>query len=635
MKKRTRKLVLFTSLALASFSVFAAQWRPAAGPLMTRWSKDVSPANVLPEYPRPQLVRAAWLNLNGPWDYAIADKDAPQPTKWDGQILVPFPVESALSGVMKPVTEKQRLWYHRTFKLARGWRGKNILLHFGAADWEAAVWVNGRQLGVHRGGYDGFSFDITDVVKAGSENEIIVSVWDPSDTGAQAHGKQMLHPRGIFYTATTGIWQTPWLEPVANGHVEDLKTVPDLDNASVSVNALVGTAPAMQMELKIEVLAGLCVVQTAKIQRDTGGANYVLQDWHADLKLPEMKTWSPASPFLYDLRITVFADGKKVDEVKSYFGMRKISLGKDAKGITRLCLNNQPLFEFGPLDQGFWPDGIYTAPTDEALRRDIEMTKKLGFNMCRKHVKVEPDRWYYWADKLGLLVWQDMPSSGIGDTKTDKIRSGHENDAKQFEAELSAMIRGRRNHPSIVMWVPFNEGWGQYETPRIVDLVKQLDPTRLINNASGWTDRQVGDVADLHKYPAPGMPALEEKRAAVLGEFGGLGLPVKGHTWQTEKNWGYKSFKDSAELTGAYLDLLAQMPSLVEAGLSAAVYTQTTDCETEVNGLMTYDRALVKMPVEKIAPANKSIADFFQRPPRSCSQWPRGASRLDSAPTGQ
>jgi len=605
--------MFFTTLALAGSSVFAAQWQPAAGSLMTRWAKDVSPANALPEYPRPQLARDAWQNLNGLWDYAIADKDASQPAKWDGQILVPFPVQSALSGVMKPVTEKQRLWYHRTFKLARGWRGRNILLHFGAVDWEAIVWVNGKQLGVHRGGYDGFSFDITDVLEAGGENEIVVSVWNPVDTGVQARGKQVLHPHSIFYTATTGIWQTPWLEPVAKGHVEDLKITPDLDHASVAVNAQVGTAPEKQMELRIEVLDGWRVVQTAKLQRDTGQANYVMQDWHADLKLPKVKSWSPDSPFLYDLRITVFADGKKVDQIKSYFGMRKIFLGKDVNGITRLCLNHQPLFQFGPLDQGFWPDGIYTAPTDEALRYDIEMTKKLGFNLARKHVKVEPDRWYYWADKLGLLVWQDMPSSSVGDTKTDKIRSGREKDAKQFEAELAAMIRGRWNHPSIVMWVPFNEGWGQYDTPRIADLVKQLDPTRLVNNASGWTDRKAGDVADLHKYPVPGMPALESNRAAVLGEFGGLGLPVKGHTWQAEKNWGYKSFKDSSALTIAYLELVAKMPTLVEAGLSAAVYTQTTDCEIEVNGLMTYDRAFVKMPMGKIATANQALVKVFPR----------------------
>jgi len=608
-----RRIMFLTTLALAGFSVSAGQWQPAAGPLMTRWVKDVSPANALPGYPRPQLVRDAWQNLNGLWDYAIADKDASQPALWDGQILVPFPVQSALSGVMKPVTEKQRLWYHRTFKLARGWRGRNILLHFGAVDWEATVWVNGKQLGVHRGGYDGFSFDITDVLKAGGENEIVVSVWNPVDTGAQARGKQVLQPHSIYYTATTGIWQTPWLEPVAKGHVEDLKITPDLDHASVAVNAQVGTALAKQMELRIEVIDGWRVVQTAKLQRDTGEANYVMQDWYADLKLPEVKTWSPDSPFLYDLRITVFADGQKVDQIKSYFGIRKISLGWDANGITRLCLNNQPLFQFGPLDQGFWPDGVYTAPTDEALRYDIEMTKKLGFNLARKHVKVEPDRWYYWADKLGLLVWQDMPSSSVGDTKTDKIRSGREDDAKQFEAELAAMIRGRWNHPSIVMWVPFNEGWGQYDTPRIADLVKQLDPTRLVNNASGWTDRKAGDVADLHKYPVPGMPALESNRAAVLGEFGGLGLPVKGHTWQAEKNWGYKSFKDSSALTIAYLELVAKMPTLVEAGLSAAVYTQTTDCEIEVNGLMTYDRAFVKMPMGKIATANQALVKVFPR----------------------
>jgi beta-galactosidase/beta-glucuronidase len=398
------------------------------------------------------------------------------------------------------------------------------------------------------------------------------------------------------------------LEPVANGHVEKLKIAPDLDITSVSISVLAATAPANKMELKLEVMDGRHVVQTDSLKRDTSAANYILQSWNAILKLPKVKTWSPDSPFLYDLRVTVSADGKKTDEVKSYFAMRKISLGKDDHGHLRLCLNNKPYFMLGPLDQGFWPDGLYTAPTDEALRYDIEMTKKLGFNLARKHVKIEPDRWYYWCDKLGLLVWQDMPSG-------DKFIHGKDPDiqrspesGQQFETELKALVEGRGNHPSIVMWVPYNEGWGQWDTCRIVDLIKQWDPTRLVNNASGWTDRGCGDVNDMHKYPGPGAPNPEEKRAGVLGEFGGLGLPVKGHTWQDEKNWGYRSFTNVEALTTAYVGLVEQLPGMVSShGLSAAVYTQTTDVEIEVNGLMTYDRAMLKMDPAAIAAANRKV----------------------------
>ncbi len=585
----------------------AEAWHPANGPLMTRWAKDVSPQNAHPEYPRPQMVRDAWQNLNGLWDYAIVDKDAAQPTKWDGEILVPFPVESALSGVMKPVTEKQRLWYHRTFQVPGQWKGQRVLLHFGAVDWEATVTVNGKELGTHRGGYDGFSFDITEALKPDGEQEIVVAVWDPTDRGPQARGKQVLKPGGIMYTATSGIWQTAWVEPVALTHIESLKITPDFDASAITVTTHVHTTGS-SVSVEVAVLDGREELQKATITDsvETSVAREVAP--RISLAVPNAKPWSPDSPVLYGLRLTLRENGRRVDEVESYFGMRKISLGKDADGITRLMLNNQPLFQFGPLDQGFWPDGIYTAPTDEALRYDIEMTKVLGMNLARKHVKVEPDRWYYWCDKLGLLVWQDMPGSGIGDDRTDKIRPGREEAAKQFEAEMKAMIEGRWNHPSIVMWVPFNEGWGQYDTPRICEWIKQLDPTRLVNNASGWTDRKAGDVIDMHNYPGPGVPKLEEKRAAVLGEFGGLGMPVKGHSWQDEKNWGYVSYKTSAELTDAYLDLLRKLHALTGSqGLCAAVYTQTTDCEVEVNGLLTYDRALVKMDQAAIASAAKKL----------------------------
>ena len=591
-------------------------WHPLSGPLMTRWAKSVTPENVHSEYPRPQMVRHDWMNLNGIWDYAIIPQAAGTPTKFDGKILVPFPIESALSGVMKPLAETNQPWYRRSFAIPKSWHGRNVLLHFGAVDWSATVWVNGKEIGSHRGGYDGFSFDITDALKSSAENEIVVAVSDPTDSGTQLRGKQVRGPHGIWYTPTSGIWQTVWLEPVADGRIEKLKIVPDLDAASVSVEVLATTPPAQKTELKIEVLDKSRVIQTANLVRSTAASNQVLNDSKAVLKIPHCKSWSPDSPFLYNLRITVYADGKKVDEVKSYFGMRKISLGKDERGFTRLLLNNQPLFQFGPLDQGFWPDGIYTAPTDEAMRYDIEMTKKLGFNLARKHVKVEPDRWYYWCDKLGLLVWQDMPSGdkNIRGSDADLARSAES--AAQFETEWKAIIAERFNHPCIVMWVPFNEGWGQFDTARIVNLTKECDPTRLVDNASGWTDRGVGDVNDLHNYPGPAAPKPESKRAVVLGEFGGLGLPVKGHTWQSEKNWGYRSFTNSSGLTDTYLKLVKRLHSLVGThGLSAAVYTQTTDVEGEVNGLMTYDRALAKMNPKAISAANRKLQDPPPPPP--------------------
>jgi hypothetical protein len=573
----------------------AGEYQRAFGPLITRWADDVTPEKVHREYPRPQMVRDDWMNLNGMWDLAIVAKDAPKPETFDTQILVPFPVESALSGVMKPVSESQRIWYHRTFRIPKNWVGNRILLHFGAVDFETLVWVNGQRVGHHRGGYDAFTCEISDQLNLAGENELVVAVLDPTDAGTQPRGKQVRRPGGIWYTPTSGIWQTVWLEPVPAAYIEGLKITPDVDASSVLVR------PTIPVALANYTLHASIHDRTGKISETAGAPGKELV-----LKIEKPKLWSPEKPYLYDLVVRLKLGERTIDEVKSYVGMRKISLGKDAKGFTRLMLNNEPYFQLGPLDQGFWPDGLYTAPTDEALRYDIEMTKKLGFNMARKHVKVEPDRWYYWCDKLGLLVWQDMPSGDkyIGARDPDITRSPES--AKQFETELRRLVEGMGNHPCIVMWVPYNEGWGQWDTPRIVDMIKSLDPSRLVNNASGWTDRKVGDVNDMHNYPGPGAPDPEPNRAAVLGEFGGLGLPIRGRTWQTERNWGYRSFADSTALTSAYVDLLARLYPLIETkGLSAAVYTQTADVEVEVNGLMTYDRAVVKMDIKQVADANR------------------------------
>jgi hypothetical protein len=556
-------------------------WKPARGPLATRWAARVDPRKVHAEYPRPQMVRPEWINLNGLWDYAIRPRDEGVLSSFDGRILVPFPVESALSGVMKPVKPEQRLWYHRSFELGIPEQGKRWLLHFGAVDWDAAVSLNGRSLGEHRGGYDPFEFDITDALVAGGKQELAISVWDPTDRGSQPRGKQVLKPGGIMYTANTGIWQTVWLEPVPEAHIKSLTITLDVDRGEVRVSAdLAG--PVSGHRLWAKALDGDREIGTA-----SAPAASVLT-----IKVKNAKLWSPDRPFLYDLRVGIEGG----EEVRSYFGMRKIGIGKDASGINRLMLNDQPLFQLGPLDQGWWPDGLYTAPTDAALKYDIEMTKRLGFNMIRKHVKVEPDRWYYWCDTMGMLVWQDMPA---GDNRDDVAK-------KQFAVELERMIDALRNHPSIVMWVPFNEGWGQHETPRYVDWIKRHDPTRLVNNASGWTDTGTGDVVDMHNYPGPGMPPTEKNRVSVLGEFGGLGLPIKDHLWVDKNNWGYRSFSTREDLGGAYASLIKRLRGLAVLGLSAAVYTQTTDCEVEVNGLLTYDRDVLKIP-ESVAEEHKRL----------------------------
>lgn len=614
---------LALTLSLFAGPLLAQEWKIAPNPVLTRWAKDVSPDKVHPEYPRPQLVREHWLNLNGPWDYAIVAKDAGQPTDWNGRILVPFPVESALSGVKQFVGPDKSLWYRRSVSLPADahWQGKNILLHFGAVDWETTVWVDGEKVGEHRGGYDPISLDITEALSRSGlkSHEIVVRVWDPSDAGYQPRGKQVQKPHGIWYTPVTGIWQTAWLEPVPKTAIRTVHITPDLDSKRFLVTVECSQKLPKGVEVSVELydpsrrkgsrkdaISGFR--ETGSVQSTWGPADKVLE-----LKIDDPKLWTPDRPFLYEINVTLRSMKLIYDEVDSYAAMRKISLGKDERGINRLLLNEKPLFQYGPLDQGWWPDGLYTAPTDEALKFDIEITKQYGFNMIRKHVKVEPARWYYWADKLGMLVWQDMPS---GDTNakwdpfgkfdgTELTRSMESADC--YRKEWKAIIDARRNHPSIVMWVPFNEAWGQFDTVAVTNWTKEYDPTRLVNCASGGNDFPVGDVIDVHRYPGPFAPKPTSERAAVLGEYGGLGLPMKGHTWQDEKNWGYRSFTTQADLAEAYLDLLDKLHPMIENGLAAAIYTQTTDVEIEVNGLLTYDRDVEKIPVKAVAEAHRKL----------------------------
>jgi len=596
-------------LVLASVPAAQEDQAPVGGRLATRFARDVAPDRAHPEYPRPTMVREAWRCLNGLWDYAIRPREEGAPTAYDGKILVPYPIESSLSGVGRRVGEREVLWVRRGVAVPPEWKGRRVRLHFGAVDWEARVFVEGREAAVHRGGYDPFTVDLTahlaDLEARGAgaaseggtdELEIVVAAWDPSDRGDQPRGKQVRHPGGIWYTPSTGIWQTVWMEPVpAEAHIGGLRIVPDLDAGVVRVAARGEGLGGRRLDVRV-------VAEGRQAAAGSGPA-----DEPVAVPLDGARLWTPEKPFLYDLEITLLDGQRVVDRVRSYFGMRKISVEADAAGVRRICLNGRPRFLLGLLDQGFWPDGLYAAPTDEALRYDVEVSLRLGFNLARKHVKVEPERWYHWCDRLGLLVFQDMPSGDafVDPGKGEIVRSAQS--ARQFEDELRRVIEARANHPSIVAWVPFNEGWGQYDTARIVDLVRRLDPTRLVVPASGWNDVPAGDVHDIHAYPGPAAVRPGE-RAAVLGEFGGLGLPVRGHTWQDERNWGYRSYEDREGLTEAYEDLIARLRPLVAwPGLSAAIYTQTTDVEIEINGMMTYDREVVKMDEERVAKANRSL----------------------------
>ncbi len=590
---------------LLAAPAFAADWKPAPVPLMTKWGKQITAdKQPWPEYPRPQLVRKDWQNLNGLWDYAITEKGAAKPEKWDGQILVPFSIESALSGVGKHPTEKQELWYRRDLD-ASAWKGKRVILRFEAVDWETTVFVNGKELGTHRGMSDPFSFDITDALKDG-KGELVVRVWDPTEKGSQPLGKQLSKPEGIWYTPVTGMWQTVWMEPVAESRITSVRFTPDVVQGEIEC-VIEASGPA---GLVVVSLKDGTPLRSAAVHKPGVPHRY---------KLPGgVKLWSPERPHLYDVAIALTKDeagGEPLDRVDSYFAMRKVSAAKDEKGVLRLMLNNKPLFQYGPLDQGWWPDGLLTPPSDEAMKYDLEILKKVGMNMLRKHIKVEPSRYYYHCDKMGLIVWQDMPSA-INRTKKHFIPPGGKKDAddqftdaerKQFRDELKAMIDHLRFFPCIYCWVPFNEGWGQHDTNAILRWTKEYDPTRLVNGPSGWEDRGYGDMKDMHMYPGPGMFPVMNDRVSVLGEFGGLGLPVKNHLWKDAGNWGYRTYKTPEELREAYHVLMVRMHPLIGKGMAAAVYTQTTDVEIEVNGLMTYDRAVIKFDLAETAKWHKAL----------------------------
>ncbi len=595
--------LLLSLLLVSAFSATAQSWQPAGDHIRTPWADKVDPSAPLPEYPRPLMQRTDWMNLNGLWDYAVRKAGEPF-GKADGRILVPYCIESSLSGVGRTVAVDEYLWYHRTFSLPKSWKGNRVLLHFGAVDWKADIWVNDVKAGSHTGGYTPFSIDITDALKSG-ENSLIVRVWDGTDTGFQPRGKQVRKPSGIWYTSVTGIWQTVWLEPVPEQHIRNLRTTPDLDAGCIRV-------------LAEGVDRGVVEVSLSAEGRRVASAR-ALAGSEVEIPVPGARLWTPDDPFLYDLEVSLIRDGKTLDRVKSYCAMRKVGVTPGKDGILRLTLNDKPVFMYGPLDQGWWPDGLYTAPTDEALAFDVQKTKDWGFNLIRKHVKVEPARWYYHCDRLGILVWQDMPSGDLhGSWQNTRWYQGTEfvrsaDSEACYRKEWREIMDYLYSQPCIVAWVPFNEGWGQFKTLEITAWTKQYDPSRLVNSASGGNHfLGAGDILDLHNYPQPDMYLYDANRVNVLGEYGGIGLPVEGHLWTPDRNWGYVKFASPKEVTDEYVKYARQLKEMVARGFSAAIYTQTTDVEIEVNGLMTYDRRVDKVEIPRIREINQQVINTLK-----------------------
>lgn len=591
--------ILFLSMVCVAMH---AQWKPAGDKIKTNWSESINPQQVHQEYPRPMLERKDWKNLNGMWQYAIRDRGQAVPSSFDGEILVPFAVESSLSGVGKRVGDNQELWYSTAFEVPGNWKSRQVNLNFGAVDWLADVYVNDILIGSHQGGFTPFSFDITPYLTSGKKQQLMVRVWDPTDRGFQPRGKQVNNPEGIWYTPVTGIWQTVWIEPVAQNHITAVKAIPNIDNSTlaVTVNTSEQTPAGI---LQVDLFDGDIKVASAK---GIAGKEF-------RLAVPNAKLWDTENPFLYDMKVTLSEQGKVQDEVDSYTAMRKISTRRDDNGILRMQLNNKDLFHFGPLDQGWWPDGLYTAPSDEALYYDIKKTKDLGYNMIRKHVKVEPARWYYHCDKEGMLVWQDMPSGDHGNHwdphkyngGTDKVRTNESEE--NFYQEWTEIMNLLISNPSVVVWVPFNEAWGQFKTEDVAQFTKDYDSSRLVNPASGGNHRACGDMIDLHNYPSPRMFLFDAERVNVLGEYGGIGLALDNHLWLNDRNWGYIQFKSPQEVTNQYIQYTDELKNLIDKGFAAAVYTQTTDVEGEVNGLMTYDRKVVKVDEQAVRKANQSV----------------------------
>jgi hypothetical protein len=604
------------------------EWHRQSPPLSTPWTELVGPNNALPEYPRPQMARERWMNLNGVWDYTgRPERDAsrtkrtalPAPlpaSEYHERILVPYPTESALSGIQR---HDDQMWYRKVFELPSTWRGRHVLLHFGAVDQIATVWVNNQQVAYHEGGYTEFSADITRALRPGSHQELTVRVEDRNEANPFPVGKQRNRPDGLFYTGASGIWQTVWMEPVRAEHIDKLDISSDLTGFTITPRVS-GTDNG-----RVQVAVSKPGGEEATARSGPPGA---------PLRVPVLnpRLWTPDDPYLYDIKVRLVGpSGKVVDEVSSYAGLRTIGIVNDAKGRPRIALNGKITFLHGPLDQGFWPDGIYTAPTDDALRFDLEQTKAMGMNFVRKHAKVEPARWYYWADKLGLMVWQDMPSLDVSlDIPVGPAPDPPPAAKANFEKEQSEIVDQLRSVTSIIGWVVFNEGWGEFDTARVANAVKAEDPTRMVDANSGVNccksrpDSMVGDVYDDHTYVGPGRPVVRDerddrakvpdkppapvdRRVRVDGEYGGLGLVLNENRWPGRPQ-AYEMTDGQARLTQRYVEVSRDLEKVVrEGGLSGAIYTQTTDVENEVNGYLSYDRRLVKMDLGTVADRSRAV----------------------------
>ena len=618
---RKRIIASFAALLAVAGMLSAQQWAPAGDRIKTKWADEVSPTNAHPEYPRPQMVRQDWQSLNGLWDYAITPKSQPCPRSFDGKILVPFAIESSLSGVGRTFTADDALWYKTTFSVPSAWKGKRLMLNFEAVDWKAEVFVNDIKIGSHTGGYTHFSFDVTPYLKSGA-NSLVVRVEDATDNDFQPRGKQVSKPNGIWYTAVSGIWQSVWIEPVAPAHITDYNVVSSIKDKAINVS--VDAAGTQEGDvIKVFLLDGGIgySTETANAAKPAADGLYAVlasgmtvPGGSVTLNVASPKLWSPDSPYLYGLDIQILRNGKIVDRVASYTAMREVGAYRKNGNTKLMGLNGEGIFQLGPLDQGWWPDGLYTAPTDEALKFDIQKTKDFGFNMIRKHIKVEPDRWFYYCDQLGIIVWQDMPSFAVS-KRWGMYYYGEGEDwpaspeaKSNYYKEWTEIINQVKKFQCIAVWVPFNEAWSQFDTKDVVAYTKKLDPTRLVNQSSGgnW-EEGVGDILDNHHYPYPAFRMWDKNMINVLGEYGGIGLPIEGHLWQADKNWGYVQYKNGDEVLAEYTDFAEQLKQLIKQGCSAAVYTQTTDVEIEVNGLMTYDRKVIKMDEKKLRAVNEGI----------------------------